>query len=112
VLRSMVASFPYVRAFGSIEGWGTHLIGSMQPIPDLTPEQMVAAMPPAARADLVEWADTGDAAAYLGRVIGREVDVPRSLNPDPSVRVTDDRPFNEYFLLRRGLTSIDAEQQK
>jgi spermidine synthase len=36
VARSLLASFPYVVAFRSIEDWGYHFLASMSPIDDLT----------------------------------------------------------------------------
>ncbi len=101
VIRSIHESFPYVRCFPSVEGWGIHLLASMEPIAQLDPAQLAARMPAAAKKDLLEWNDSQDAAAYLARVITNEVSVPSSLNPDLNVQVTDDQPFNEYFLLRR-----------
>jgi spermidine synthase len=101
VLRSINESFPYVRCFSSVEGWGIHLLASREPIERLDPEQLTARMPAEAKKDLLEWSDSLDAATYLGRVITNEYSVPLSLNPDFNVQVTDDRPFNEYFLLRR-----------
>ncbi len=101
VVRSMATSFPHVRCFASVEDWGTHLLGSMSPIPTLTAEQAAAAMPPAAAADLLEWHPRGTLAGYVGQVLARERPVADLMGGDPSVVVTDDRPFNEYFLVRR-----------
>jgi predicted membrane-bound spermidine synthase len=109
-MRSMALSFRHVRCFSSVEGWGTHMLGSDDPIGPKTPEQLVAAMPAAARADLMEWADVPDPSRYMGKVVANELDVDRSLARDPDVLVTDDRPFNEYFLLRRG-GSLLGEQE-
>jgi len=42
---------------------------------------------------------------YLRKVLSRETTIKRALNPNVSVQITDDTPFNEYFLLRKsGLT--------
>jgi len=101
VIRSINESFPYVRCFPSVEGWGIHLLASMQPIEPLDPAQLAARMPAGAKKDLLEWNNSQDAVAYLARVTTNEISVPASLNPDFDVQVTDDRPFNEYFLLRR-----------
>jgi spermidine synthase len=101
VMRSISESFPYVRCFPSVEHWGIHLLASMQPIDRLNPAQLAARMPEAAKKDLLEWSSAPDASSYLAGVITNECSVPASLNPDPNVQVTDDRPFNEYFLLRR-----------
>lgn len=100
VLRSMVSAFPYVRVFGSVEIWGAHLIGSMQPLYHLDAKQLISRMPQAAQRDLMEWTTNSDPAAYMSIVTTNEYSVPASLNPDKSIAVTDDQPYNEYFLLR------------
>jgi hypothetical protein len=40
-------------------------------------------------------------AAYLGLVLAQEVPVANILNPDHEIKITDDNPLNEYFLLRQ-----------
>jgi spermidine synthase len=99
ILRSIYESFPHVRLYLSCEGWGFHMLGSMQHIPSLSPEQVAAKMPPSARADLLEWSDTPNLAEYLSRVLNNQL--PIILNLNPNIRITDDRPFNEYFILRQ-----------
>jgi spermidine synthase/MFS family permease len=101
VVRSIHESFPYVRCFPSVEGWGMHMLASMNPIEQLSPAQLAARMPESAKKDLVEWNDSKDVPAYLGQVLTNEYSVPTLLNPDARIQVTDDKPFNEYFLLRR-----------
>ena len=101
VIRSIYESFPYVRGFPSVRGWGIHLLASMEPIEQIDAEQLTARMPESAKKDLVEWNDSKDAMAYLNKVITNEVSIPALLNPDPKIQITDDKPFNEYFLIRR-----------
>ncbi len=101
VVRSIHESFPYVRCFGSVVHVGIHMLGSMEPIEQLDAGQLAARMPESAQKDLVEWAPGKTASSYLAEVLNYEYAVPMILNPDPSVQVTDDRPFNEYYLLRR-----------
>jgi spermidine synthase len=101
VIRSIHESFPYVHVFPSVEGWGIHLLASMQPIASLDATQLVARMPAPAKADFLEWAGSQDAVGYLARVITNEYSLQANLNPDLNVQVTDDQPYNEYFLLRR-----------
>jgi spermidine synthase len=98
--RSLSDSFPYTRAFSPVEGSGIHLLASMEPIESLNAGQLTARMPESAKQDLLEWSDTPDVTAYLGRVVTREVDLARFLNPELDIQITDDRPYNEYFLLR------------
>jgi spermidine synthase len=101
VIRSTRESFPYVRCFSSISGFGVHLLASMDPIRIPTPEQLAVHMPAAAQKDLLEWAPTGNLPSYLGLVLAREIPINKGINPNPEVRITDDNPMNEYFLLRR-----------
>lgn len=100
-LRSLSDSFPYTRIFFPVEGTGIHLLASMEPIELLDAGQLTARMPAAAKRDLLEWSDSPDVTAYFGRVVTNEVDVARSLNPNRAIQITDDRPYNEYFLLRQ-----------
>jgi hypothetical protein len=99
-VRSFNESFPYVHCFPSVEGWGIHLLGSMDPIDHLNAAQLAARMPDNAKKDLLEWYPANDATFYLAKVITHEYSVPAILNPDLDVQITDDNPFNEYFLLR------------
>jgi spermidine synthase len=101
VLRSVCESFSYVRSFESIGKWGTHILASMQPIETCTAEELAARMPESAKEDLLEWGGWPSIPRCLQDVLSTEVPVADLLNPKPQIRVTDDRPFNEYFLLRR-----------
>jgi spermidine synthase len=101
VFRSIYESFPYVRCFSSVDGWGMHILASMEPIEQLDADRLAARMPESARQDLLEWNASKDAPAYLGQILTNEYSLPTLLNPDVKIQVTDDEPFNEYFLLRR-----------
>jgi spermidine synthase len=106
VAGSICSSFPSVRCFLSVEGWGVHILASMDPIPQQTADQLAARMPPAAQKDLLEWASGQDARTYLGRVVSNEAPPEFLLNStldsrNPDIRITDDHPVNEYFLLRQ-----------
>ena len=101
VIRSINESFPHVRCFLSVAGWGAHILASSEPIETLDAEQLAARMPGKAKKDLLEWDPSQEVSAYIGRVVTNEFSIPRILNPEPEVQITDDHPFNEYFLLRR-----------
>jgi hypothetical protein len=81
-------------------GFGYHFLASMQRIDVPAPEVLAARMPSRARADLVEWLGEKNVARFLQVVLEHEVD-PREFVRGSDVRITDDRPFNEYYLLRR-----------
>lgn len=101
ILRSLQESFPYVQCYRGINGHGVHLLASMEPLQNITTEQVAAALPKAAIQDLMEWSDSPDPVTYLNQVLNTPVSTEALLNSDPSIRVTDDQPYNEYFFLRR-----------
>ena len=101
MLRSICDAFPHVRCFGSVERWGVHVLCSMETIPHRTAVELAGRLPPAAKADLLEWHSSADATEYLQQVLSYEMAVENDLSPDKTLRISDDRPFNEYFLLRR-----------
>jgi predicted membrane-bound spermidine synthase len=102
-LRSVCESFPYVRCFPSCLGWGMHILASMEPIPDIGPDVLAAHMPQSAQQDLWEWSAVHDASRCLNVVVAHEYAVADCLDPDPAVQITDDSPYNEYYLVRRWL---------
>lgn len=101
VARSVAISFPHVRCFASVARGGIHILASMEPMEQLTPDQLIARIPASAKADLMEWAGNADPTQYLASVISAELPIEELLNPNPEIRITDDHPYNEYFLLRR-----------
>jgi spermidine synthase len=101
VLRSAYASFPHVRCFVSVSGWGLHILASEDPIEMRTGAELASRMPPAAKKDLVEWWPSFSVTNYFDIVLSRELQVPKLLNPNPGIEMTDNQPLNEYFLLRR-----------
>jgi spermidine synthase len=107
VARSLLDSFPYVQMYRSFEGpgleesgFGYHFLASMQRIDVPAPEILAARMPQRAQADLVEWLQDKDAARFLHAVLEHELN-PREFVLGSDARITDDLPFNEYYLLRR-----------
>ena len=101
IVRSVHEAFPYVRCFVSVEGWGVHMLASMDPIEPRTAEQLAARMPAEAKKDLLEWSPSPDLPGYLNSVLSQELAIKDGLNPNPKIRISDDKPYNEYFLLRQ-----------
>jgi predicted membrane-bound spermidine synthase len=93
--------FPYVRVFPSVAGWGGHLLASAQPIEGRTAAEMVASMPPAARADLVEWGPHPTPTEQFDAVLRTEDPPDWPVLEGVAQPLVDDRPVNEYFLVRR-----------
>lgn len=102
VAKALQQSFPYVRVFRSIEGWGYHFLASASLIPPLSAATMASRLPPPAAADLVEWGPATDAEAQFAEVLRQEVSLESLIKQAPAVQaLQDDRPVNEYFILRR-----------
>ena len=100
VFRSLVNSFKFVRCFVSIGDLGVHVLASEDPIPNVSSKQIAAQLPAAAASDLLEWTPSKDVDSYVNELMSKEVRVESLLNPDPSVRITDDHPYNEYYFVR------------
>jgi spermidine synthase len=101
VARSLTNSFPYVKAFRSVEGWGVHFIASMSALETPTANEMVSRMPANARRDFTEWSSGEDPNKPAHLILMREIDMRSILSEDKTIAITDDKPFNEYFFLRR-----------
>ena len=106
VARSLHNSFPYVRVFGSVDGWGFHFLASEQPLPQRTAEDLQRKLPPDAAADLTEWdPPPGGSPAVLqafDTVLDNEVPIEKMIAASPTTpALRDDRPINEYYALRR-----------
>jgi spermidine synthase len=109
VIRSMAESFPYLRAFHSING--IHFLASMEPLESTSSEMLVGRLPVKAARDLEEWIIPSDLVGCQGcfrRVLARELPLGLMIDPDPRIEITDDQPFSEYFLLRTWRNSIKS----
>ncbi len=101
VARALQDSFPYVRVYRSFDGRGWHFSASMTPLPDRTPAEFAARMPADAVADLLEWGPYRTAQEQFARVLSQPVKLDQLIALSPSTpALQDDRPINEYFLLR------------
>ncbi len=100
--KALKESFTYVRCMTSVEGWGFHFLASMSPIPNYSPAELAARMPPAARADLMEWGPGRTPEEQFLRILSRELSVSSMVNLGnvPIQALHDDRPVNEYLWLR------------
>ena len=92
-----------------LQARGLHLLASFQPLERPSIEDAIARMPEKARADMLWWgkAATGgqiqDLKTCWQFILNpdRVVSVESMLPEDRGVKITDDRPYNEYFWLRR-----------
>jgi spermidine synthase/MFS family permease len=98
--RSLTDSFQYVAVYRSVEGWGVHLLASETPIPEMSPAEFAARLPAAAQRDLIEWGPNQSLIGVANDVLSRRVPISSVLQADLPAEITDDRPYNEYFIVR------------
>src|SRR5579863_1916433 len=104
VAKSLHESFPYVRVFGSIEGWGYHFLASKSPLALPSAATLAGRLPSTAVTDLLEWGPAPTAEEQFARVLKQERSMDALIAQNPGVpALQDDQPVNEYFILRRAL---------
>jgi len=109
VARSLSNAFPYVKVYKSAEGWGFHFLASNRPIEVPSAQTMLSRIPRTAKKDLAEWflfKDEITLLRFFRLMLSQEIPFSALLNADQSISITDDRPFNEYFFLRRTHDSL------
>jgi spermidine synthase len=106
--RSLRDSFPYIRVF--FDDFGYHFLCSDQPIPRRTTQDLLARMPDAAISDLAEWdISPGETIRNAARdefdeMLRGETSTDQLLaGARNTPAITDDRPINEYYIVRRWL---------
>src|SRR6202795_1667183 len=75
VARALKNSFPYVRVFRGIEGWGWHFLASERPIPIRTAAELVARMPASAVSDMMEWGPAPSPAEQMKRALSGQISI-------------------------------------
>jgi predicted membrane-bound spermidine synthase len=104
VAKALRNSFPYVRVYRSVEGWGAHFLASNRPIPEHKPAELLNRMAPKAINDLMEWGPAADPEQQFAVVLNAELPIEQLIAVAPQAPpMRDDRPMNEYYVLRRGL---------
>ncbi|MFQ5560331.1 MAG: fused MFS/spermidine synthase [Nitrospinota bacterium] len=111
VARAAVNSFPHVKLFfpNALEDViGKIFLLSMEPIRIPSVEKFVARMPETAKDDFMEWWREANLKEQVRRLLFTEVNIAPFLSPDKNWMISDDKPINEYFLLRRNLKKISG----
>jgi spermidine synthase len=106
VARALKESFPYVRVFHSAEDAGLHFLASHQPLPERTPAELARRLGPQAAADLIEWGPESTPELQFASVLRKEISLAQMIAQAPQApALQDDRPENEYYMLRRNAES-------
>jgi spermidine synthase len=101
VARALQESFPYVRAFHGVTGYGLHFLASKTALPHRSAEELVQRMPESAVEDMIEWGPYHTPSRQFAAMLNSEFPLENLLAASPqTLAMQDDRPVNEYFLLR------------
>jgi spermidine synthase len=101
VARALKNSFPYVRVYLGIEGWGWHFLASDRPIPVRTAAELLARMPASAVHDMMEWGPAQTPEQQINLLLSHQLSLDPMIALSPNTpALQDERPINEYFLLR------------
>lgn len=104
VARALQESFPYVRLFRALDGKGLHFLASEQLAVLRTPRELAKRLPARAAQDLVEWGPQASPEGQFAIILSQELTLDQVTSGAPHVpALQDNRPENEYYLLRRNL---------
>jgi hypothetical protein len=100
MLAALAAEFPEVRGLPGV-GFGLHLLASGRPLQLRPGGELAARLSPAAARDLTEWGPSADTSLLFSFIVNREVPIAALLAQHDGVPpLTDDRPINEYYVVR------------
>jgi len=113
VARALKNSFSYVRVFPSVEHWGWHFIASDRPIQNRSAADLVARMPAKAVTDMMEWGPAKTADEQFDLMLSAEMTTEQMIALASEIpALQDDRPINEYYLLRTPATGLRSAVRK
>ncbi len=120
VIRSFNKSFSFVEIFQFFPGYGFHMIGSNDPIKIPTPEEFSSRLTKKSKMDLMEiirkdyyQVPTTKEIILLDYhleliklILSKRLKLEDIIDPKNQARITDDHPYNEYFLLRKNFKNV------
>ena len=102
VAHALKESFPYVRVFKSVEGWGFHFLAANCPLTLRPAADLSRLLPAKAQEDLLEWGPYHTVTEQFQKLLDNEISLDGIIGADSQAPVlTDDRPINEYGFLRK-----------
>ncbi len=109
VARALKNSFSYVRVFPSVERWGWHFLASDRPIQNRSAAELVARMPAKAVTDMMAWGPAKAPDEQFDLMLSGEMTTEQMISVAPATpALQDDRPINEYYLLRKSRGELRA----
>jgi spermidine synthase len=103
VAKALRESFPYIRVFHTVGGWGHHFLASMSPLTPTSPAVLASRLPAAASSDLLEFGPAQSAEEQFASVTNSEFSIESLIGLASGYvpALQDDRPVNEYYIWRR-----------
>jgi spermidine synthase len=102
IARALMEVFPYVRIYGSVFLEGFHYLASMSPIPERSAQELVSRMPASAVPDMMEWGPAASPVQQFQLMLSHPASPAELIARSPDTpALQDDRPVNEYYLLRK-----------
>jgi spermidine synthase len=102
VARALEESFPYVRTFQYFPNWGFQFLASRQPIANRSGAELASKLPAAATRDIMEWPFEPSPDQEFDFPLRHEISIAQLIAEDPDAEAMhDDRPVNEYVVLRK-----------
>ncbi len=99
--KAIEESFPYTRAFLTVDGWGLHILASNDPIPLKDAKTLASRLPEKAAKDFVEWGPASTPEGMFAIVLRQEIPLKTVSDLDARVpAIQDNDPINEYYFLR------------
>lgn len=84
----------------------------MLPLKVPTADAFLVRLSQEAAADFVEWSEGKSAGGIYQELLLGEISMSEFLSPHMNDSITDDRPFNEYFLLRNFWNIVRSKGQQ
>src|SRR5205085_11234757 len=75
VARALRESFPYIRVFHSVGGWGYHFLASMSPLMPASAAVLASRLPAGAASDLLEFGPAQSAEEQFASVTNSEFSI-------------------------------------
>lgn len=103
VVGALLDSFPYVRVFSAIdESKGMHFLASSHPLLFKNAKELARQLPAKAAKDFIEWGPSTTVAGQFEMMLREEKSPQKIIEKSPNTPILqDDKPINEYYLLRR-----------
>ncbi|HYW41616.1 MAG TPA: hypothetical protein VE959_02090 [Bryobacteraceae bacterium] len=102
IAQALRREFSDIRVFPPVEAHGLHFLASNGAMARNSGAELAARVPPGAAGDMLEWGPAATVEAQFELMLRGEMTLDTVIDADRGApALTDDRPVNEYYFLRR-----------